>query len=96
MTLRDETRVHASHAALASVEDELRALIRSRGIDPAKDPQAARLLVQEALDEYGERTLGGLLPTIGDHEDAANRLYDVVAGAGPLQRYLDDPEVEEI
>jgi pilus assembly protein CpaF len=53
-------------------------------------------LVQEALDAYGERTLAGLLPTIADPERAASALYDRVAGAGPLQRYLDDPEVEEI
>jgi pilus assembly protein CpaF len=53
-------------------------------------------LVQEALDAYGERTSAGLLPTVADPERAAAALYHRVAGAGPLQRYLDDDEVEEI
>lgn len=89
-------RPEASAAALAEVEEQLRQLIRSRGVDPSRDTATARWLVQEALDAYGERTLAGLLPTIADPERAASALYDRVAGAGPLQRYLDDPEVEEI
>ena len=40
--------------------------------------------------------LSGLLPTIADPLQAAATLYDRVAGAGPLQRYLDDDEIEEI
>jgi pilus assembly protein CpaF len=97
VTLRaDDARLTASSTALAEVEAQLRDLIRSRGVDPSKDVATARLLVQEALDTYGERTLGGDLPTIADTTDAARTLYDSVAGAGPLQRYLDDPDVEEI
>jgi pilus assembly protein CpaF len=97
VTLRgDEARLDASAVALAEVEDHLRELIRSRGVDPSRDAAGARRLVREALDTYSEQTLGGLLPTIADVDDAADRLYDVVAGAGPLQRYLDDPEIEEL
>ena len=97
MTLRaDDARLDPAAVALAEVEDQLRQLIRSRGIDPARDAGTARRLVQEALDDYGERTLGGVLPTIADPEGAATALYDRVAGAGLLQRYLDDPEIEEI
>ena len=96
MTLRAvDARLDASTAALAEVEDQLRWLIRSRGIDPARDAGKARQLVQEALDAYGERTLAGVLPTIADPDGAANALYDRVAGAGPLQRYL-DPDIQAI
>ena len=73
MTLRaEEARPDASATALAAVEAQLRDLIRSRGIDPAKDAGTARRLVQEALDAYGERTLGRDLPTIADPADAAD------------------------
>ena len=81
---------------MAEVESQLRELIRTRGIDPSKDAASARLLVQEALDDYGERSFAGDLPTIEDPAHAARTLYDSVAGAGPLQRYLDDDSVEEI
>ncbi|MDQ1673780.1 MAG: pilus assembly protein CpaF [Frankiaceae bacterium] len=97
MTLRaDDARAEPASAALAEVEDELRRLIRSRGIDPSRDTGLARALVEEALSAYGDRTLSGVLPTIADHDAAARQLYDVVAGAGPLQKFLDDPEIEEI
>jgi pilus assembly protein CpaF len=97
VTLRvEDVRPDPAALALAEVEDQLRELIRTRGIDPSRDAAAARLLVQEALASYGERTFGGELPTINDPEQAARTLYDSVAGAGPLQRYLDDPDIEEI
>jgi pilus assembly protein CpaF len=97
VTLRvDDARPDPAATALATVEEELRELIRSRGIDPARDAAAARGLVAEALGAYTERTLAGQLPTIADADAAARRLYETVAGFGPLQRYLDDPEVEEI
>jgi pilus assembly protein CpaF len=97
VTLRvDDARPDPAATALATVEEELRELIRSRGIDPARDAAAARGLVAEALGAYTERTLAGQLPTIADTDAAARRLYKTVAGFGPLQRYLDDPDVEEI
>ena len=36
------------------------------------------------------------LPALPDPRQAARVVYDAVAGFGPLQRHLDDPEVEEI
>ena len=97
MTLRaDDARPDPSAVAFAEVEEHVRQLIRLRGVDPSRDTALARRLVQEALQAYGERTMAGLLPTIADPESAATLLYDRVAGAGPLQRYLDDPEIEEI
>jgi pilus assembly protein CpaF len=38
----------------------------------------------------------GSLPTLTDPATAAQALYDTVAGLGPLQRFLDDPDVEEV
>ncbi len=36
------------------------------------------------------------MPAILDRQEAAKQVMDVVAGFGPLQRYFDDPTVEEI
>lgn len=82
--------------ALAVVEDEVRELVRRRGLDPSADPSGVRLLVDEVLAEYDERSLTGALPVLGDARRTAREVFDAVAGLGPLQRYLDDPTVEEV
>jgi pilus assembly protein CpaF len=83
-------------AADRIVEDEVRELVRRRGLDPLREPEAIRRLVDEVIGDYEERSLVGSLPPLGDREDAARSVHDVVAGFGPLQRHLDDPSVEEL
>ena len=53
--------------AVATVELEVRELIRRRGIDPVADVAGARAVVQEAVADYDERAMSGGLPTLGDH-----------------------------
>jgi pilus assembly protein CpaF len=55
-----------------------------------------RRLVEEVVADYEERTLTSSLPPIFDRGATAKTVYDAVAGFGPLQRYLDDPQIEEI
>jgi pilus assembly protein CpaF len=81
---------------LPVVEDEVRELVRRRGLDPEADGAAIRRLIDEVLADYDDRTLTSSLSPLPDPAAAARSLYDSVAGFGPLQRYLDDPEVEEI
>jgi pilus assembly protein CpaF len=82
--------------SLAVVEDEVRELVRRRGLDPAVDAAAVRRLVDEVVADYDERTLTGHLPPLPERPAAVRAVYDAVAGFGPLQPYLDDPTVEEI
>ena len=82
--------------AVAIVEDEVRELVRRRALDPARDVDGVRRLVDEVIAEYDDRALTGLLPPLADPGAAARAVLDAVAGLGPLQRYLDDPEVEEV
>jgi pilus assembly protein CpaF len=79
-----------------AVELEVRELVRRRGLDPIEDRAAVRRLVDEVIAEYDERTLTSSLAPLADRHTAARAVYDAVAGFGPLQRYLDDPTVEEI
>lgn len=81
---------------VALVESEVRELIRRRGLDPARDLDGVRELVAAALADYEERSLLGLVDPLPDAELASRDVLDAVAGLGPLQRYLDDPTVEEI
>ncbi|WP_100501068.1 CpaF family protein [Geodermatophilus chilensis] len=82
--------------ALEVVDGEVRELIRRRGLDPFTDPGPVRLLVRDVVADYSERSLTSALPPIGDAESVVRDVLDRVAGFGPLQRWLDDPEVEEI
>ncbi|HEX2074264.1 MAG TPA: ATPase, T2SS/T4P/T4SS family, partial [Geodermatophilus sp.] len=52
--------------------------------------------VRDVVADYSERSLTSALPPIGDADSVVRDVLDRVAGFGPLQRYLDDPEVEEI
>ena len=78
------------------VETEVRELVRRRGLDPLVDASAVRDVVSEVLSDYDERSLSGNLPPLIDPGAVAQRVHDAVAGLGPLQRYLDDPELEEL
>jgi pilus assembly protein CpaF len=82
--------------AIAQVELEVRELVRRSGVDPVRDGAAVRRLVDDVLSDYDERCLSGGLPALPDLGIAARQVWDTVAGFGPLQRYLDDPGVEEI
>jgi pilus assembly protein CpaF len=96
------TTDHTNHRILSGVdatsivEREVRELVRRRGLDPASDQAAVRRLVDEVISDYDERTLSSDLPPLPDKPRATRDVYDAVAGFGPLQRYLDDPLVEEI
>lgn len=82
--------------AVATVESEVRELIRRSGLDPARDARALDRLVREAVADYDERSLHGGLPSLPNVEEAVKSVVDAVAGYGPLQPYFDDPTVEEI
>src|SRR4051794_20630552 len=80
----------------AVVEDEVRELVRRRGLDPVAAPAAVRRLVEDVVAEYDDRAFSSVLPPIDDHAVTVRRVLDSVAGFGPLQPFLDDPTVEEI
>lgn len=82
--------------ALATVRSEVEELIRRSGLDPMRDEAATRKLVRDAVADYDARSLHGGMPFLDDVDSVAREVWDSVAGFGPLQKYLDDPEIEEI
>jgi pilus assembly protein CpaF len=82
--------------AVTIVADEVRELIRRRGLDPVRDPSGVRTLVQDVVADYDERSVTGALPALADTAGTVKRVLDEVAGFGALQQYLDDPDVEEV
>jgi pilus assembly protein CpaF len=88
--------VSAVGSAVDTVEAEVRELVRRRGLDPVEDRLAMRRLIDEVVLDDDERALSSTMPPLPDPQLAARAVYDAVAGFGPLQRYLDDPEIEEL
>ena len=81
---------------VAILENEVRELIRRRGLDPIRDHDGIRELVSAVVADYDERSLLGTVPPLTDPGGAMKAVVDAVAGLGPLQKYLDDDEIEEI
>ena len=82
--------------AAALLHDEIRELVRRRGIDPLTESSALEALVAEASADYVTRADAGLVPPLRDPDAAQARVVDALAGLGPLQRYLDDDTIEEV
>jgi pilus assembly protein CpaF len=82
--------------AVGVVEQEVRELVRRRGLDPAGDPAAVRQLVDDVVGDYDDRSLSGVMPGLTDPGLVARQVYDAVAGFGALQPFLDDATIEEL
>ena len=82
--------------AVTVVEAEVRNRVRSRGIDPLADPDSVRRVVDEVMADYATSSLTSAAEPLGNDREVARDIIHAVAGLGPLQQYLEDPEVEEI
>jgi len=82
--------------AVGVLESEVRELVRRRGVDPVRDRAAVDQLVRDVVADYETRSAIGVVAPLVDPAAAGRAVVDAVAGLGPLQPYLDDPEVEEI
>jgi pilus assembly protein CpaF len=78
------------------VEREVRELVRRRRLDPAVDAAGVATLIDDVIGDYQERRLVANMPALTDPAETARTVRAQVIGAGPIQRYLDDPTVEEI
>jgi len=76
--------------------DEVRALVRDAGVDPQHEPDTVRRMGERVAQAHDRRSLTGAVAPVEDVEALVDELVARVSGFGPIQRYLDDPEVEEI
>lgn len=83
-------------SAQTILENEVRELVRRRGIDPIAEPEVVARLVEEVVADYRDRAITAALPPIGDIPAVIRLVRDAVAGFGPLQPLLDDPTIEEV
>ncbi len=76
--------------------DEVRAEVRSSGVDPQRDPAAVHRLAREVTRRHEQRSLTGAVAPLADEQAAVGEIVARVSGLGVLQPLLDDPEIEEI
>lgn len=74
----------------------LRERVRRDGLDPQRDVAAVRRLAAQVLREHDERSLTGAVLPVADPDSVVESLVADLAGFGPLQPYLDAPDIEEI
>ena len=83
-------------ALLHSLDGQLRDLVRRDGLDPQRQVADVRRLAAGLVARHDERSLTGAVAPTEDPDALVEDLVAGLAGFGPLQRFLDDPEVEEI
>ena len=73
-----------------ALAEEVRAEVRTRGVDPQREPVAVRLLAEEATRRHERRSLTGAVAPLADEEGALGEIVARVSGLGVLQPLIDD------
>ncbi len=82
--------------AVRTITEQVRLRVRRESVDLSGDAQLAESYVRAEMQRYSERALGNALPLIHDEEQATREAVASLTGFGKLQRFLDDPAIEEI
>jgi pilus assembly protein CpaF len=80
----------------ARVESDVKNAIRRLGIDPLRDPATIKELIDSSIAEAVNELLDSDAEVRVDRGAIAEDVLHAVAGFGPLQRFFDDPTVEEL
>ncbi|MEO5653933.1 MAG: ATPase, T2SS/T4P/T4SS family [Marmoricola sp.] len=81
---------------IGDLDEQVRAVVRREGVDPQHDTARVRRIAEQVVREHDERSLTGVVAPIQGAAGVVTELVARVAGFGPLQLFLDDPEVEEV
>ena len=80
----------------AMLDAALRDEVRRQGVDPQRDVSSVRRLAERVVTDHDQRSLTGAVVPLEDPQGVVEEMVANVAGFGVLQKYLDDPEVEEV
>ncbi|WP_253945534.1 ATPase, T2SS/T4P/T4SS family [Nocardioides sp. zg-DK7169] len=87
---------HTRSVLVDLLDERVRDLVRREGVDPQRDAGVVRRIAEGVVRAHDEQSLTGRVEPVPDVEVVVGELVARVAGFGPLQEFLDDPEVEEI
>ena len=87
----------AAHDDLVErLDAQLRERVRREGVDPQREALVVRRIAEDVVRDHDDLSLTGAVAPIADDGAMVGELVARVSGFGPLQPFLDDPEVEEI
>jgi pilus assembly protein CpaF len=87
----------AAHDDLVErLDAQLRERVRREGVDPQREALVVRRIAEDVVRGHDDLSLTGAVAPIADDGAMVGELVARVSGFGPLQPFLDDPEVEEI
>jgi pilus assembly protein CpaF len=87
----------AAHDELVErLDAQLRERVRREGVDPQREALVVRRIAEDVVRDHDDLSLTGAVAPIADDGAMVGELVARVSGFGPLQPFLDDPEVEEI
>src|ERR687898_460437 len=81
---------------VGDLDQQVRSVVRREGVDPQLDVVRVRRIAEEVVRAHDERSLTGVVTPVPDALGVVGELVARVSGFGPLQEFLDDPEVEEV
>ena len=89
---------HSSHdeVMFETLDQRLRHQVQRDGVDPQREVDVVRRLAEQLVVEHDERSLTGAVRPLGNAGRVVEELVANLSGFGPLQQYLDDPQVEEV
>lgn len=82
--------------AYETIRRRVVSLVEERGIDVASDRQAARTLINGAVEEYQRGAHLGQGRALADPSGMAERIMRSVSAFGPLTELLERPDLEEV
>ena len=90
------TRPDTHGDLIEELDARVREQVRTEGVDPQRDAPLVRRIAEDVVRRHDERSLTGAVVPVADPGAAVGELIARVSGFGPLQPFLDDPEVEEV
>ncbi|MFJ6679159.1 CpaF family protein [Microbacterium sp. NPDC091382] len=81
---------------VTAVAERVRERLRTEEVDPSRDPERASFIARAEVRRHNDFALARGVDVIEDEAASVRDILSTVAGYGPLQALLDDPDVEEI
>ncbi len=78
------------------LDGQVRERVRREGVDPQREALLVRRIAEDVVRDHDELSLTGAVAPVADDGAMVGELVARVSGFGPLQPFLDDPEVEEV
>ena len=93
---RPQTSGRAHDDLVERLDAQVRERVRREGVDPQREALVVRRIAEDVVRDHDELSLTGAVAPVADDGAMVGELVARVSGFGPLQPFLDDPEVEEV